>query len=394
MARIVDESDSVRTVMNLLRIEGTTGRELAVVRHLRSELLRAGVAVSRIRMDRAFRRFPMPAQAGNLMADIPGRGALAGAEPRLFCAHMDTVGLAAGARPRRRGRRIVAAGRTALGADDRSGCGVLLTLARTLRRTKADHRPLVLLFTAAEETGLWGSRYAEARLLKKCEMGFSYDGGDPAELVVAAPSSDKFTVVVRGRASHAGVHPEKGVSAAAVFAEAHSRLADAGWLGRVDKGRQEGTANIGMVRGGEATNVVMAELRAEGEARSYSARFLTMILKKIRSEFERAAKRRRSSDGRRARVSFARQSIYRTFDLGEGSPVVAEAARAVKAAGLRPKTVRQFGGLDANWLNAHGLPTVTLGTGAHDPHQVGEWLDVREYVKGCEVAVRLATAGT
>ena len=389
MRRLVNESEAIRTVMALLRIEGVTGHEGAVARFIVSELRKAGVPAKTIHTDRAHKRFPFEGESGNVIAEIAGRGAGAKAKPVLFCAHMDTVAIAAGARPVRKGRFVVAKGRTALGADDRSGCGVLLTLAKTLKRTKRGHPPLVLLFTAAEETGLWGSRFADARALKRCAMGFSYDGGDPAELTVAAPSSDIFTIDIEGAASHAGVHPEKGISAGIVFARAVARLDEQGWLGKITRGKERGTSNIGVVEGGAATNIVMPSLKAKGEARSYSARFLDRITGTIRKEFERAASRVKNDKGRRAKVNFTRTPIYRAFDLGDDSPVVEEAKRAAKAVGLRAKPKRQFGGLDANWLNAH-CPVVTLGTGAHDPHQVGEKLDVKQYLLGCEMAVRLA----
>ncbi|MHC4252080.1 MAG: M20/M25/M40 family metallo-hydrolase [Planctomycetota bacterium] len=391
-ARLVGEAEAVRTVMKLLRIGGTSGREGRVARAIAAELAKAGVPRKLIRHDSADRKVAFDAECGNLIAHVPGRGALAGGAPRLFCAHMDTVTLAAGARPVRKGGRVVAAGETALGADDRAGCACVLTMVKTLARRKLGHAPLVLLFTMAEETGLWGARYVDAKPLRKCAMGFSYDGGDPAELVVAAPSSDKFTLTITGRASHAGVHPERGVSAATVFADATARLSTAGWLGKVKKGRERGTSNIGVVEGGLATNIVMPALTARGEARSYSAKFLDRILDTIRREFERAAKRAKNSEGKRAKTSFSREAIYRAFDLGDDAPVVSEAAGAAEALGLKPVFKRQFGGLDANWLNAHGVPTVTLGAGASGPHAVGERLDLKQYAIGCEMAVRLAGA--
>jgi len=389
VTRLVKESEALRTVMALLGIEGVTGHEGAVARFIKRELVKAGVPSKSIRTDRAHKKFPFPAESGNVIAEIAGRGAGVKARAVLFCAHMDTVAIAAGARPVRKGSFIVPKGRTALGADDRSGCGVLLVLARTLKRTGADHPPLVLLFTAAEETGLWGSRFVDARALKKCAMGFSYDGGDPAALTVAAPSSDIFTIEIEGAASHAGVHPEKGISAATVFARATARLDEQGWLGKITKGMQRGTSNIGVVEGGTATNIVMPSLRAKGEARSYSAAFLDKIIGTIRNEFVRAASRVKNDAGRRAKVKFKRTPIYRAFDLGDDAPVVEAAKRAARAVGLKAKPKRQFGGLDANWLNAH-CPVVTLGAGTVNPHQPGEKLDVRQYLLGCEMAVRLA----
>ncbi len=393
MNRTVNERDAVRTVMSLLRIDGVSGREGEVARFIRNALKAAGVPEGNIRTDRAHRKFPFPAETGNLLARIPGRGTRARAAPLLFCAHMDTVSIASGARPVRKGRYIVARGQTALGGDDRTGCGALVTLAKTLARTRADHRPLVLLFTVAEETGLWGARHVDPKILARCEMGFSYDGGEASELTVAAPSSDTFDIEITGAASHAGVHPERGVSAAVVFAEAVARLQSQGWLGKIAKGRERATSNIGVVEGGEATNIVMPKLTAKGEARSYSARFLDRVIDMFRKEFARAAKRTRNAAGKCAKAKLTRTLVYRAFDLADDSPVVQAATRAAAEIGVVAKPKRQFGGLDANWLNAKGLPTVTLGAGARSPHQVGEKLDVKQYLLGCEMAVRIACAG-
>jgi tripeptide aminopeptidase len=390
--KLVDDAEAIQTVMKLLKIEGVSGREGKVARAISAELAKAGVPRKLIRHDDAHRKVAFDAECGNLVVEIPGTGALAKEKPRLFCAHMDTVTLVAGVRPVIKGGCVVAAGDTALGSDDRAGCGAILTMVKTLLRRKLDHAPLILLFTIAEETGLWGARYAEAKLLKKCAMGFSYDGGDACELVVAAPSSDKFVLQITGHASHAGVHPERGVSAATVFADATARLSEGGWLGKIRKGRDEGTANIGVVEGGFATNVVMPAMIVRGEARSYSAKFLDRILDTFKGEFERAAKRAKNSEGKRAKVRFTREMIYRAFDLGDDAPVVRKAASAAKALGLKPFYKRQFGGLDANQLNAHGVPTVTLGSGESGPHAIGERLKLKQYILGCEMAVRLAGA--
>ena len=402
MKRIINEAEAVRTVMKLLSIEGTSGHERAVAKLVAEEIKRSGLPRARIRHDGAVTKLPFEAEVGNLLVDIPGRGELAAEKPRLFSTHMDTVSIAAGAKPVRKGSTIRPRGKTALGADCRAGVGVLVTLVKTLARLgrlgRADHAPLLLLFTIAEETGLWGSRNVDRKALKRCRVGFNVDGGDPREVVVGAPSSAKFRVRIEGVASHAGLHPKEGISAGAIFADALSRLVEAGWHGEVVKGRERGTSNIGTVEGGEATNIVMPELRAEGEVRSYSKRFLDKMLVTFRREFERAAKnatkRAKAPKGRRgrmAKVRFTVEPIYHTFELGPSEPAVQMALAALRAAGVKAKLLKKFGGADANWLTAFGCPTATFGTGAHGVHQVGETLDLKEYLTACEVAFRLAT---
>lgn len=390
MKRYVKEASALRNLMKLLSVEGTTGKEGAVAGVVLDELGKVVPIETHFRQDGAHTRIPLPTEVGNLIFEIPGRGALAGAEMRLFCAHLDTVALASGARPVRKGNEVRAEGSTALGADDRSGCAVLVTLAQTLAKLDADARPVALVFTVREESGLWGARYMDRRVVKKCDMGFCFDGGSPSELVVAAPSAREMVIDVEGLASHAGVHPDEGVSAAVIFAEAVSSLHQDGWLGRIVTGDQVGTSNIGVVTGGDATNIVMPHLRAMGEARSYDEAFLDRIVEVISRRFEAAAERTKNAKGASGKASVRSSQQYRTFDLGDDAGVVREAEAALSRAGLRAAKMRLFGGLDANWLNAYGLPTVALGTGAHNPHNVGEYLDVGEYLAACEIAVRLA----
>lgn len=387
MKRLVRRKEALDCLLGLLRLGGVSGSEKEVARAISSSLK----GVGRLRHDKANARIPEPTDCGNLVCEIPGRGKHAREKPTLFSAHMDKVPTARGAVPVLKGSFIRPKGKTGLGADDRAGCAALVTMARTVRRLGVEHPPLVLLFTVREETGLWGARFSERALLKKCRFGYNLDGSDPATFVVGAPSSDKFTIHIQGRASHAGAAPEKGVNTSTVFALAASALAKGGWLGKIKKGKNEGTSNIGVVRGGDATNIVMASLTVEAEARSYSHAFLNRIIATFKKEFEKAARSVKNTEGVRAKVKMERSRIYTTFDLSENERVVSRALSAADSLGLEAALKKQFGGLDANWFNAYGLPTLTLGAGGRDAHTVGERLNVRQYLDACELVVRLAT---
>ena len=71
--------------------------------------------------------------------------------------------------------------------------------------------------------------------------------------------------------------------------------------------------------------------------------------------------------------------------------MVRRAIEAVEAEGLTPEVRAANGGLDANWLVRHGIPTVTFGAGQNDPHTIDEWIDLVEFERACRLAVRLAT---
>jgi tripeptide aminopeptidase len=79
------------------------------------------------------------------------------------------------------------------------------------------------------------------------------------------------------------------------------------------------------------------------------------------------------------------------FKLAEDAPVLRHARRVAEAIGMKPITLFSNGGLDANWLVNHGLPTVTIGSGQYEIHTVHGYVDLSEFANGCRLAVALAT---
>src|SRR6201999_3034250 len=154
----VDTQAATDRLMRFLAIEGVTGKEAAIGRDIRAALEDSGVPADAIRLDDANTRIPVPTETGNLIVDLPGRGAMHNQPRVMFMTHMDTVPLCAGAKPKISGRKIVNEAKTALGGDNRCGCGVLVTLAAELAKHKPDHPPITLLFCVREGSGLWGAR--------------------------------------------------------------------------------------------------------------------------------------------------------------------------------------------------------------------------------------------
>ena len=393
-----DQTPALDRLMRFLSIEGVTGQEKAIAADVARALVEVGVPAEAIAYDDANTRIPLPTETGNLIVKIPGRGTLGNAPPIMFMTHLDTVPLCAGAKPRIIDDRIVSGGDTALGGDNRTGCAVLVTLAAELAKQSLDHPPLVLVFCVREESGLWGARYIDLDMVGPVSMGFNYDGSRPADVVTGAVGGDGWSVEIFGRASHAGVAPERGISASMVAAMA---LADAqanGWFGKVVKGDKAGTSNVGTVGGqngrgaGDATNVVTDYCFVEGESRSHDMAFVDAITDAFEAAFHKAAKTLVSSEGKTARVAFSRQRKYHSFALDPASPVVQRGIRAVEAIGLTPNPRLVNGGLDANYLCLHGIPTVTFGAGQNEAHTVDEWVDIPAFHNACRLALALATA--
>lgn len=394
----LDAAAAVDRLMRYLAIEGVTGHEALIGAAIVEDLKALGIPDAAIRFDTAHERIPLPTETGNLIVDLPGTRP----GPRLlFSTHLDTVPLCAGAKPIRKGDRIETDGSTALGGDNRTGCAVLVSLAETLLKHELPHPPITLLFTVREESGLHGARELDAADLGGAVMGFNVDGKLVADLITGAVGQENWRVEIKGRAAHAGVAPETGISATLVGAIGLAEAQKAGWFGKVVKPDGHGTSNVGIFGGkpgqpaGDATNVVTDYAVLVGEARSPEAAFAASITEGYRAAFAAAQAQVKASDGATAEVSFTHVPSYPPFRLEDSDPAVRHAAKAVAALGLKPNLVFSNGGLDANWIaGKHGIPTVTIGAGQYEIHTVKEYVDIPEFENGCRLAVVLATLGT
>jgi tripeptide aminopeptidase len=220
---------------------------------------------------------------------------------------------------------------------------------------------------------------------------FNWDGGSAATACIGATGAYDLEIEIDGIASHAGVHPEGGVSAIAVAALAIADLTQNGWHGLIIKGKNTGTSNIGVIGGGEATNVVTPLVKIRGEVRSHDPRFRKRLVEEFRKAFERAARSVTNDIGKPGRVRFDYDLSYESFRLPEGEPAVQAALKAIRTVGLDASTRISNGGLDANWLSARGLPTVTLGSGQQNVHTVDETLNVDDFLSACRIGLLLAT---
>ena len=394
---VLDAAAATDRLMSFLAVPGVTGEEALIGKAIVAALKDAGVPQRAIRFDDAHKRIPFPTETGNLIVLLPGRGKLKGADRRLFMTHMDTVPLCAGARPKRQGRKIINEAATALGGDNRTGCTVLVTLAAELMARQPDHPPLALFFTVREESGLWGARHVALEDLGGVKLAYNWDGRSASHVTIGAVGADRWEVEILGRASHAGGAPERGISSTLILAEALAAVRAGGWFGKIEKNAGKGTSNVGPVSGraggqaGDATNVVTDFVRLKGESRSHDAAFFRQITAAYKEAFIKAAAGVTNSEGKAGRVKFTSRTDYYPFRLKEAAPVVRHAVAAVEAEGMTPDVRVGNGGLDANWMVRHGIPTVIFGAGQNEVHTTDEWIDLAEFEAACALALRLAT---
>lgn len=376
-------------VLQLMAIPGKSGEESQVVEFVTAKLREAGAPADTIRTDEAHRKTPIDGKIGNLICKLPGT--LRGPR-RMLMAHMDTVPLCVGSKPVLKGKFVRSGDKsTGLGADDRAGCAVVLTAALEILRRGLPHPPVTFFWPVQEEIGLYGAHFANLEMLGKPQLAFNWDGGPADKLTVGATGAYRIMIEIEGLASHAGGAPEKGVSAITIAALAIADLQKGGWLGDVRQNGKRGTSNVGVIHGGAATNVVTPHVEIKAEARSHDPKFRLEMLRTIERSFQQASKQVQNSEGVRGKVKVTSRLDYDAFRLADDEPCVLAAEAAVRAIGGEPLRAISNGGLDANWLSARGVPTVTLGCGQVNVHTVSEQLDVPAFRQACRIGLKLAT---
>ncbi|MEA3403305.1 MAG: M20/M25/M40 family metallo-hydrolase [Armatimonadota bacterium] len=351
---MIDVQTMVEEFCELVRVDSPSLHEAEVNALIRDRLAALGIDSE---MDDA--GDPIGGEAGNIIARMPGRE---GAPTVMLNAHTDTVEPGRGINPQVDGTVISSDGSTILGADDKAGVTIILTLLAHLREEDLPHPPLEIVFTVGEEVGLCGAKALDYTDLE-ADMGYVLDGGRTMGVITAAaPSSYKLGWRVQGVAAHAGVCPERGVNSIQVAAEAIAEIP----LGRLDF---ETTANIGVIRGGEATNIVPELTTVDGEARSHDDAKLEAQKDRMLAAFEEAAQRHE------AKVEADAALTYRSFEIGEDQAIYQYAHRAAEGLGFEPQMERGGGGSDANVFNENGIPSLILATGPAEVHTVNEWVD-------------------
>jgi tripeptide aminopeptidase len=364
-------------LVELVQIDSLSRKERAMAERLQREIEGLGAVC---RYDRAGER--VGGNTGNLIGRIAGTAP--GLAPLLLCAHMDTVVPGEGVKPIVEGDIIRTDGTTVLGGDDKSGCAVILETLHQLREQRIPHGPIDVVFTICEEVGLLGAKNLELDLFEARE-GLVFDSDSPGLLFVRAPGAQTLSFTIRGYEAHAGMAPERGISAIKVAANAIAAMR----LGRVD---DETTANLGFIQGGRAINIVPNEVVIRGEARSRDAQKLSAQVNHMIECFKQAAAAATLSiDGKQitATLDYSADSQYQAMNIAEDAPIVRKVIEAARRTGRTVSTAATGGGCDANIFNQRGLTVANLGTGMRDIHTVREWLDVKDMVATAEVTVEL-----
>jgi len=337
-----------RTFDALCRIPSPTGDERGVADWVTRELSALGIGVEEDDAGAA-----VGSNAGNLLARIPGRSE----RTLMFCAHMDTVPLTAPVEPIRQDGGWENANEGILGADNKAAVAAMLEFARLLALD--DARPelgIELLFTVAEETGLNGARNFDVARLQS-RFGYVFDHASPlGEIITASPTHMRIDAEVRGRAAHAGLQPEGGVNAIMAAAHAITNMPQ----GRFDA---ETTANIGMITGGTATNVVPDRCLITAEVRAVEReqvdRYVTQAIDALQDAADTAG----------CDLDLKLQQLFSGYRSGSREAPVVLAAKALRRLGYEPIYRSSGGGSDANAFRINGFLCTNLANGTERAHE-------------------------
>jgi tripeptide aminopeptidase len=362
--------DVVDLFTELAAIPSPPGSEREVADRVAAYLQDLGLEVSE---DDAGDR--IDANAGNLLVRLAPSIANGGT-PIFLCAHLDTVQPSGPLEPVVENGVIRNAGGTILGADNKAAVAAMLEAVRLMLSENRPHAGIELLFTPKEEVGLQGAKAFDADRLE-AGVGFVFDHAAPiGEVMLGAPYARALEVTMRGRAAHAGMAPEEGRSAIAAAARAITDFR----LGRLD---DETTANVGLIQGGTAKNIVPDGCSFSIDVRSHDERKLADLVQEMLETITFAAALEQCE------AETTVDESYRGYRFARGDLPVRMACAALEREGFEPRLALGGGGADANVFNERGRPCVNLANGMTAIHTPDEHIAVADLERMVDVTLAL-----
>lgn len=366
---MVNKDRLLQQFLELVQIDSESGNERAVADYTKKELEKMGFMVIEDEAGQTIN-----GNSGNVIAKIKGNSAY---KSLFFCAHMDTVKPGNGVKPQIKDGIITSDGTTVLGGDDKAGISAILEGTRSFLESNQAHGDIQIVFTIAEEGGLNGAKALNYEELWAIDGAYFFDSEDDAsKVVVQAPVHFDFACAFYGKAAHAGMEPEKGVSAILAAAQALNTMR----LGRID---EDTTANIGLISGGKATNIVPDQAEIVGEARSMSEDKVLAQMEHMKKVCEEAA----FKYGARAEVKI--EKSHDGIDVATDSLAAQLAQKACLKLGKEIAFTKTGGGSDANIMNGKGIPALNIGVGMSNVHTTEEYIAIKDLEMAAQMVENL-----
>lgn len=365
---MVNQDRILNEFLELVRISSPSLAEREIAEVLKVKLNAIGLKVVEDNAGQS-----IGGNCGNLIATLPST--VPQAPVLMLSAHMDNVEPCRGVNPIVSDGMIRSSGNTVLGGDDKAGLASILEALRNVREQNIPHGEIQVVFSVAEEDGS-GANHIDRSLLH-ANLGYVFDSsGSPGKIITKAPGENSLVFKVFGRSAHAGIEPEKGLNAVILAAKALSQIPN----GRIN---EITTANIGIINGGIATNIVPETVTIKGETRSHNLTELQVISDKIKDIFEHAV----HELGGKSQVTV--QNAYKPYELTIDMPIISIAQAAMRKLGWEPVLKATGGGSDANYYNSFGIPCAVLGIGTQKIHTTEEYIMIEDLYKTAELAIEL-----
>lgn len=367
-----DQNRIVSWLCDMARIDSPSCHERDMADWMTERLRELGA--DEIKEDQAGGEFN--GNCGNLEAVFNATGE--GMSSIALAGHLDCVEVCRGVIPSVDNGVVHSAGHTILGADDKAGLAAVLEGLHKMKEQNIPHGRISFLMTVHEEGGVRGSRAMDRSFLKGIDYAYVLDvNGEPGSICIGAPGQMQIHLEMTGRSAHAGVEPQKGISAVMMMVHTLAGM-KTGWTD------EETTFNVGRICGGTAVNVVPPSCTAETAVRSLKEEKMTAL----REDLENRCRITESAfPGGTARA--ASRLMYHPFRMEEKNPCVRLAAEAVRSAGLTPRFFVSGGGSDANWYNRFGVPSILLGIGMEGMHTNEEYIRISDLRAAGKLVYRL-----
>ena len=362
IAQYINQARLIETFIELIRINSPSFNEREIGDFLKKRLEYTGCTVEFQEYDRSF----------NLIAIKKGTNP--NIPSLLLSGHMDTIEPTEGITFSIEEGIIRTTGNTVLGADDKSALAQILEVLTVINEKEIPHGDLEIVFTSAEENGLFGAKNLDFTRLSSKHALVLDSSGNVGNIVIAAPTHHTYEMKITGKPAHAGIEPENGISAIRVAARIVSEVPD----GRINAGT---TANIGVIKGGTATNVVPKEVIIKGELRSQNEGDLEKTKQALFNIAEIVAKQ----NG--AQLEIASREEYKAFRIDENDPFLRFLDEIYKECGLEPVHTTTGGGSDANIFNQNGIMAINISTGMQKVHSTEEHIHIKDLYNGSVVVL-------
>jgi len=368
---LINKKRLLNTFIELVKIKSPSKNEKEIVSYVKNKLKNLGIKVN---VDKCGYKFG--SNAGNIIA-LYRAGNPSGSGPIFLIAHLDTVKVNGDIIPAVKNGKIYNKDKnTILGGDDKVAAAAIIETLSIIKEKNIPTGDIYIVFTISEEIGVLGAKNINMEMVK-AKYGFAFDSdGDVGTIINRAPFHNSIFAQFKGKATHAGIEPEKGINSIKAASIAISNMK----IGRIDK---ESTCNVGKIEGGVATNIVAEDTKLEMEARSLKLSKLNKITGEMINDLKKGA----FKVGADLKYKIVRE--YDGFKIDESEIPVKVAKKAIKKLKIKPRIISYGGGSDINIFNSKGKSAVNLSAGVENIHTNKEFVKVEQLEKLAELILEI-----